>query len=307
MGRLQNVWVVATNMDLCEELCSGASKLGEHIGVLYAGERDVPIYADTAYYLGKITNDKRWPAYINTVLGLVREKEPELLLLDTGKNGRLMAGYLAAACGTSVITDISELDTGDGVIGKRMIYGGTAYRTEQSRCRTTVICVGAGKLEGEQPGKGARMAEIVDVDMVKPDSRVRCRAIKQKEAVSVNIGAAKKVVSAGRGIGSLEELAMVEALAVKMDAAVGCSRPIAEEMKWLPREVYVGVSGVMIKPDVYIAIGISGQIQHLVGCNQAGIMIGINKDKNAPIFRHVDYGIVGDFRKVIPKLLEIMG
>lgn len=303
MGKLQNVWVVADQADLCEELCIGAAELGQHTEVIYAGERDMCIHADIAYYLGKLTNEIRWPSYINTVQKLIQDNKPDLILLSTGKNGRLIAGSLAAACETSVLTDLSELGIEDGVTGKRMIYGGTAYRTERSGCRTTVVCVGAGKFQGISPDKIAR---IVDVDPMEPDSRIKCRTIKRKEAVSVNLAAAKKVVSVGRGIGSNEELAVIEALAKKLDAAVGCSRPIAEEMKWLPREVYVGVSGVMIKPDVYIAVGISGQIQHLVGCNQAGIMIGINKDKNAPIFRYVDYGIVGDIKKVVPKLLEIM-
>lgn len=303
MGKLQNIWVVADQADLCEELCIGAAELGQHTGVIYAGERETCIHADTAYYLGEITNDKRWSFYTSTIQKLVQDNRPELILLSTGKNGRLIAGALAAACETSVLTDLSELCIEDGVTGKRMIYGGTAYRTEQSRCQTTVVCVGAGKFQGISPDKIAR---IVDVDTVEPDRRIKCRRIKRKETVSVNLAAAKTVVSVGRGIGSHEELAVIEALAAKLDAAVGCSRPIAEEMKWLPREVYVGVSGVMIKPDVYIAIGISGQIQHLVGCNQAGVMIGINKDKNAPIFRYVDYGIVGDLKKVVPKLLEKM-
>ena len=97
---------------------------------------------------------------------------------------------------------------------------------------------------------------------------------------------------------------MVEELAGLMEAEVGCSRPVAEGMNWLPKERYIGVSGAMLKPDLYLALGISGQVQHMVGVNQAKAIVAINKDKAAPIFSQADYGIVGDLYKVLPSLIE---
>jgi electron transfer flavoprotein alpha subunit len=95
---------------------------------------------------------------------------------------------------------------------------------------------------------------------------------------------------------------MIEELAAVMGAEVGCTRPIAEEEKWLPREVYIGVSGVILAPEVYLGIGLSGQVQHTVGINRAKLIFAINKDKNAPIFKQADYGIVADLYKIVPAL-----
>lgn len=303
MGKMKNVWVIAEQMDLCRELCSGAEELGERVSVVYAGSRNILFPADEAFYLGEITGEKRWHGYIPAILKLIDEKKPELVLAGATKNGRLTAGAIAAACKTSVITDISEISIDEGISAKRMVYGGTAYRTEEPLSPVSVVCVGAGRFEVRSSCKSAI---ITDVKEEEPDSRIQCRGVRQKQGVNVNIAAAKKVVSVGRGIGDEENLTVIGELADRLGATVGCSRPIAEEMKWLPREVYVGVSGVMIQPDVYFAIGISGQIQHMVGCNQSGIFIGINKDKNAPLFRYVDYGIVGDCKKVVPLLLDMM-
>lgn len=301
MNKLKNVWVIADKADQCRELLSGAAELGEQVSVVYAGARDIPLPADEAYYLGEITEEKRWHGYIPAIQRLVSEKAPELVLTGTTKDGRLAAGAVAAACRTSVITDISEISTEEGISAKRMIYGGTAYRTEKPEGKVCVACVGAGRFEARDLDK---TAAVTDVGEAGQDGRIRCCSVKKKQGANVNIAAAKKVVSVGRGIGAQENLEAIGELAARLGAAVGCSRPIAEEMKWLPREAYVGVSGVMVQPDVYIAIGISGQIQHMVGCNQSGILIGINKDKNAPLFRYVDYGIVGDCKKVVPLLLD---
>lgn len=103
-----------------------------------------------------------------------------------------------------------------------------------------------------------------------------------------------------------EDLEMVYAFAAKLGAEVGCSRPIAQGENWMAISRYIGVSGVMLKPDIYVALGISGQVQHTVGVRDAKIIIAVNKDKNAPIFKQCDYGIVGDIYKVVPALTELL-
>ncbi|WP_226963138.1 FAD-binding protein [Sutterella seckii] len=113
-------------------------------------------------------------------------------------------------------------------------------------------------------------------------------------------------VGVGRGIAKEADLALADALAKAIGAEVGCSRPIAEGEHWMERERYIGVSGVLLKGDVYVALGISGQIQHMVGVNDCGTIIAVNKDKNAPIFNYCDYGIVGDIYKVLPELTKAL-
>jgi electron transfer flavoprotein alpha subunit len=110
------------------------------------------------------------------------------------------------------------------------------------------------------------------------------------------------VVAVGRGFAEEAQLQLANDLAAKVGGDVGCSRPVAENLGWLPRNLYVGVSGVQCAPKAYVAVGISGQMQHMVGCQASKTIFAINKDANAPIFKQCDYGIVGDLAKVLPAL-----
>lgn len=133
---------------------------------------------------------------------------------------------------------------------------------------------------------------------------IRLLERRAKEEKSVNLNAAKIVIGAGRGFGCAENLALARELAAAIGAEVGCSRPVAEEEKWMPKEAYIGVSGVMIKPELYIACGISGQVQHMTGVSQARTIVAVNKDSGAPIFEKCDYGIVGDLNTVLKALIQ---
>ena len=118
----------------------------------------------------------------------------------------------------------------------------------------------------------------------------------------MDLGKADVVVAAGRGFAEEADLDLARALCDKLGAGLACSRPLTEGVDWLPAELYVGVSGLMLSPKAYVACGISGQMQHMVGCNRAGTMFAINKDKNAPVFKQCDYGLVGDVKDVLPAL-----
>lgn len=123
-----------------------------------------------------------------------------------------------------------------------------------------------------------------------------------RQSNSVDLDKARLVVSVGRGIGSKENIALAEQLCKAIGAELACSRPVAENEKWMEHERYVGISNLMLKPELYLAVGISGQIQHMVGANASQTIFAINKDKNAPIFQYADYGIVGDAVKILPAL-----
>ena len=127
--------------------------------------------------------------------------------------------------------------------------------------------------------------------------------IQEKPAESVNVEAAEIIVSCGRGLKKKEDIKQVEELAkVLKSATIGCSRPIAADLKWLSEDHWIGLSGHKVKPKLYIALGISGQIQHIAGMRDSDIVIAINKDSDAPIFKMADYGIVGDIYEVVPLL-----
>ena len=162
-----------------------------------------------------------------------------------------------------------------------------------------IYTVGAGAFEGAE-ASGANAVE--DVAWVAPATPVKLVSSKPIEKSGVDLNKADVVVAAGRGFAEESELDLARELCDKLGAGLACSRPLTEGVNWLPTELYVGVSGLMLSPKAYVACGISGQMQHMVGCNRAGTMFAINKDKNAPVFKQCDYGIVGDLKDVLPRL-----
>ncbi|MDU4959990.1 MAG: FAD-binding protein [Sporomusaceae bacterium] len=121
-----------------------------------------------------------------------------------------------------------------------------------------------------------------------------------------NLTAAAKVIGIGRGLAAKQDLPLIEELAAGLGAALGCSRPFAEELQWLPLERFIGISGQKLKGSFYLAIGLSGAVQHLAGIRDARVVAAINSDAKAPIFAHADYGIVGDLYEIVPLLRQAL-
>ncbi|NTU88307.1 MAG: electron transfer flavoprotein subunit alpha [Actinobacteria bacterium] len=240
--------------------------------------------------------------YTETIADLIANEQPDFVFIETTRRNKLIAGRIAALLGTSVMTDVIEL--AENGTAKHLVYGGAATRTEKATGPVAIYLLGSDVLPNHD-AQGAN--EIVEVPFITPVSQVKCRSVAKKEKSAVNLSASQTVVGIGRGIAKEDDLVMIRAFADAIEGEVGCTRPIAEEEKWLPREVYIGVSGVMLAPEVYVAIGLSGQVQHTVGINRAKTIIAINKEASAPIFKQADYGIVGDLYKVIPALTEAFG
>jgi electron transfer flavoprotein alpha subunit len=238
--------------------------------------------------------------YTDTIAALLQKETPDLLLVESTKRCKVIAGRVAAIIGASVITDVMEFTP--GMEASRMVYGGVAVRKEKAAAATAIAMVGSGVLES---CSGAASQGVVEtLAFVEPGVRIKTISKEQKPKVCVDLPSAKRVVGVGRGIVKEEDLAMIRQLADAIGGEVGCTRPIAEAERWMPKETYVGVSGLMLAPEVYIALGISGQVQHTVGVNRSKVVIAINKDKNAPIFKQADYGIVGDLYKVVPAMIN---
>ncbi|MGA2028435.1 MAG: electron transfer flavoprotein subunit alpha/FixB family protein, partial [Syntrophobacteraceae bacterium] len=149
-------------------------------------------------------------------------------------------------------------------------------------------------------GREGKVREVSTV----PFSAVTVISRTAKAREAVDITEAKIIVSVGRGFEKKEDLKLARDLADVLGGEVGCSRPIAEELRWLPEDVYMGISGKKVKPDLYIGVGVSGQIQHVTGIRDSKIIFAINRDESAPIFEAADYGIVGDLYQVVPILIE---
>lgn len=296
---LNNVFVISSKKANSFALCLEAAKYGEHVTLIYAGEKDEAVNAEKAYWLGSLDNNS-FVTLIPQIVALIKENKPELVLVELTKNGRLAAAHAAVALETVVLTDVSELSVEDGkVSGKRMVYGGSAVKTE-SVSGSAVVCL---SVQADKEAQPAAAGEIVEVSAV-PCEGIAFTGKTCRTVQAVNLNAATRVVGVGRGFSSEESLSIARDFASAFEAEIGCTRPIAEEERWLPTERYIGVSGAMIKPAVYVAAGISGQVQHTVGVNESGLIIAINKDEHAPIFNNCDYGIIGDVAEVLPLLTE---
>jgi electron transfer flavoprotein alpha subunit len=299
MGKLNNVAVVATKKDSILELTAAAAQYGEHVCLLFAGDEALALNAEKAYCFGSLENAS-FAAMVPAIVSCLKGLGPDLVLVELSKNGRLAAAQIAAAFETSVLTDSSAFCVEDGkVVSKRMVYGGSAIKTE-SAAGTAVACFSIGEFaaEAETPA-----GKVVKVD-VPANEGIKLLGKAPKTVQAVNLNAATKVVGVGRGFPTEESLSLARDLAAVLGAEMACTRPIAEEEKWMPTERYIGVSGAMIKPALYVCAGVSGQIQHTVGVNNSGMIIAINKDEHAPIFSACDYGIVGDLNTVLPVLVE---
>ena len=232
------------------------------------------------------------------VAAYLAAQQPELLLVGTTVRGRDVAARLAGYLGAAMSSDVNSVTPdGDGFVIERMSYGGRVVSQERLPAGS-VITIGKGRFPlsaGDSP---------VEHLAVTADARV---AVREKTPIvkeGVDLSAAKRILSVGMGLAREEDLAMVRETAAAMDAEVSCSRGVAEERRWLPLTRFVGISGNIISPDLYLAAGISGQIQHVFGAKESKIIVGINNNEKAPIFRAADYGIVGDLYEILPLLRQ---
>lgn len=231
-----------------------------------------------------------------------QHSEGGAVLLPNTRRGKLLAAKLGYRLSAAVSNDASEVALQDGKAAvKHMVYGGLAIGAETIASPFAVITLSSGTFDAQDPDT-SRSGEMHTVQWQAPAITVTRTATQARQSNSVDLDKARLVVSVGRGIGSKENISLAEALCQTIGAELACSRPVAENEKWMEHERYVGISNLMLKPELYLAVGISGQIQHMVGANGAQTIFAINKDKNAPIFQYADFGIVGDALKILPAL-----
>ncbi|MEG0683366.1 MAG: FAD-binding protein, partial [Raoultibacter sp.] len=187
-------------------------------------------------------------------------------------------------------------------VATNMYFGGIAHK-KQKATGTALYTVSAD-LFADAVASGAN--DTTEIAWVAPAHPLELVASAPIQKSGVDLFKAEVVVAAGRGFAQKEDLDGARALCDALGGGLGCSRPLTEGVDWLPSEVYIGVSGLMLAPKVYVGVGISGQMQHMVGCNRATTLFAINKDKNAPIFKQCDFGLVGDINTVLPALVAAL-
>lgn len=303
---IQSIFVITEKIDALSELCFGAKKLCDTVTAFLFGdkalaEESAACGANSLIYCP--LGDSVPEDYSRAIAAEIRKTENALVILSNTIRGRLLAGKIGVYLDTAVLSNVSEISSeGDKIICKRTVYGGTAQSSQEFSGTYGVITVGSGVF-GDIDKTFPASTNIAEISG-KPSDKIPCIAHNKKKEGTTNLAAAKRIVDVGRGLAAEEDLSLMKKLASVLDAEVGCSRPVAENNKWMPKSCYLGVTGVQVKPDLCFSIGVSGQVQHIAGIDKSKVIIAVNKDKNAPIFKNADFGIAGDLYKVIPALIE---
>lgn len=236
-----------------------------------------------------------------------RHEDAELLGLPSSVHWREVGALVAARLGGAVTSEVTGIrrEADGGWLADRLFYSGLVVATVALLARPAVVMFAvpeAGDVavrmfaaESGETAEGGRRLLV---------SRVPRDVGPGAEGAAAGLAGARCVVAVGRGLQRREDLALVEALCRALDAELAGSRPLIEDLRWLPADRQVGLSGQTVRPELYLAVGISGQIQHLVGMRDAGVVVAINADAKAPIFDAADVGVVGDLYEVVPRLAD---
>ncbi|MCD8214898.1 MAG: electron transfer flavoprotein subunit alpha/FixB family protein [Clostridiales bacterium] len=253
----------------------------------------------------------RTEPYTHAVASVINEFKPEIMLVGATAIGRDLGPRVSARVATGLTADCTFLEIGEfrgkanQLLMTRPAFGGNTIATiacPDNRPQMATVRPGVMQKLERVPGRKAEVVEY-KTEFV-PDSKyVEILDIVKEVANAADIMDAKILVSGGRGMGGPENFGMLEELAEALGGMVSCSRAVVDA-GWKPKAMQVGQTGKTVRPNLYIACGISGAIQHLAGMEESDVIIAINKDETAPIFDVADYGIVGDVKKIIPKLTE---
>ncbi|WP_059217241.1 FAD-binding protein [Escherichia albertii] len=295
MSKISNVWVFSDSVDRYADLLAGAHQLGERVNAVIWNEEDAAqvAQADAIYLLEGKTDQQRIENYAETLATLVQSKQ------------KTLAAKLSVLLHSGLVNDAIAMEYKNGTLyAEHRMYGGLAFGREALATSIVVATIASGIYE--PLAAATAHPPLTKVTYAQPEHEILCKERQAKTVSSLDLSKARRVIGIGRGLMTKDDLHMIRELASALDAEIGCSRPIAEGEHWMARERYIGVSGILLKSDIYLALGISGQIQHMVGGNGAKTIIAVNKDKNAPIFQYADYGLIGDIYKVVPKLTALL-
>jgi len=317
---LSKIWVYAEVSDgevssTTLELLTKARELADTVECVYAGDDAEDIAAalgeygcETVHQTGDLDGALVGVPVAAAIAAAVEEGDgPDAVLLGTSYDGRDVAGRLSVGLDRPVITNVVDLEVdGDTLVGTEPIFGGMTDVKTKFTGEGPFISLVRPKSFAAEPSGGAE-ADVEDLDVPDLGSAGGARVTDRhaEESDGPKLDEAGVVVAGGRGLGESEKFEMVENLAKLLKGAAGASRAIVDA-GWVPYSMQVGQTGKVVKPDIYIAAGISGATQHLVGMKGSKHIIAINKDPEAPIFGIADLGIVGDVHKVMPQLIEAL-
>lgn len=238
--------------------------------------------------------------YTKVIAAAVEATGAKVLILSHNNTGRAIASRLSARLKAALVpAAVSLPETADGFTVKKVVFSGKAFANVSLNTDIKIISLNQNAYKiATREGT----AEVTPLNLSVEAGKIKVTAINKVKG-EIPLTEATRVVSGGRGLKGPENWGIVEDLAKSLDAALACSRPVADS-GWRSHHEHVGQTGVAIAPDLYVAVGISGAIQHLAGVNRSKVIVVINKDAEAPFFKAADYGIVGDLFEVLPKFTE---
>jgi electron transfer flavoprotein alpha subunit len=239
-------------------------------------------------------------AYTHVIAEAVKNIDAKVIIFSNNFNGKGIAPRLSVRLKAGLVSGAIALpDLSNGFVVKKNVFSGKAFANVSIKTDIKIISLNANAYKAKE-GEGTAEVEALTVEI--PQARVKVKEV-NKVVGEVPLAEAEIVVSGGRGLKGPENWGIVTDLAKALGAATACSRPVSDS-DWRPHHEHVGQTGLAIAPNLYIAIGISGAIQHLAGVNRSKTIVVINKDPEAPFFKAADYGIVGDAFEVVPKITE---
>ena len=311
---MAGIWIFADNREQTLELLNVGRRLAADMKTVLSafltgdpeGTGDcISRGADEVLLLPALAEDQSLEAFLPILVEESKKSDPDVFLFAATARGKELAARVATRLKTGLCSSCTALtyepDRKD-VVMERLAHGGAAVQKVVCRTRPVMATIPPGAFEpaAVEEGRSGKTRELP----APPPSRLKVLERKVKAREAQDIGEAQVVVSVGRGFEKKEDLAMARELAAVLGGEIGCTRPLSEEMHWLPEESCIGLSGAQVKPDLYIGVGVSGQIQHVTGIRNARVICAINKDENAPIFSVADFGIVGNLYAVVPKLIQ---
>ncbi|PVU82736.1 electron transfer flavoprotein subunit alpha [Cellulomonas sp. WB94] len=303
---MTGIYVFSEDPRLAAELVTSAAALADEVHAVCLGADAAGTLSATGATSVVVleargtTGAARPEAYVAALAGLVRDRGADLLLVGATVSGWEVAARVAALLDCALVSEASVITAlPDGAWqAERVMYAGGAVQTE-TWTGTAVVTVAAGRAVAASASGSASPVEVVAVDV---DERVRVLSRTARVRAGVDLASAARVVCIGMGLAEPGDLELAGDLAEALDAEVACTRPVAEDRGLLPTERYIGISGAHVHPDLYVGLGVSGQVQHTVGFRDAKVVVGINTSPTAPLFAVCDYAVVGDAHEIVPLL-----
>ncbi len=302
------VWAYSENETISNEVSSAALDVARgsssEVVVIEVAEARGGVMAPGSKLVLKGPNSSDAPPEVvaEALSRAATQLQPLAILIGATRNGRETAARLAAKLRVGCLSEASKVGSdGKSLLAERNAFAGKVV----AKVWCPLPAVASIKV-GSYPRVESAPKSTGENEVGEIKASTKIVSTEKKAVGAVDLRSAKVIVSAGRGVKKKEDLGMLEDLAREMHGALGCSRPLSSDLGWLPEEHHIGLTGATVKPDLYLAVGISGQLQHTAGMKDSKIVAAINTDKDAPIFQASDYGIVGDLYQIVPALRKAL-